>query len=299
MFRWTALFGVCLSIAALLVQCKPSATRNAGAVVYCVTIQPLRAILAELVKGRAEVVCLLPPGVSPHTYEIRPSDASAAENARVLFYVDDSLDGWAAKLSAKKRISVFGMVPESMRHEYELGEHAEDEHVHSGMDAHFWTDPVTVSAVVDTLAGELSSADSDGSSAYAANAARFKTELAALDVELKTMLAPYVGRSVVLFHPSFGYLLHRYGISVAAVVEPSPGKEASPQFLNEVIEAVKKSGVHAVFSEPQLPKRPAEIVAESAGVKVLVLDPNGGSEGRGTYADLMRYNARTIVEALK
>ena len=48
----------------------------------------------------------------------------------------------------------------------------------------------------------------------------------------------------------------------------------------------------------KLGDRAARVIAAEAGVAVAVLDPVGGVEGRQTYEEMLRYNARTIVEAL-
>jgi len=54
-----------------------------------------------------------------------------------------------------------------------------------------------------------------------------------------------------------------------------------------------------VLTEPQLARRPAEVVAEAAGVRCYEMDPLGGVPGRETYSELLRYNARVLVEALQ
>ena len=104
---------------------------------------------------------------------------------------------------------------------------------------------------------------------------------------------------MVLFHPSFLYLLKRYGMKYAGSIEPIPGKEASPQYIIEVTKRIQDLKVRAVFTEPQLARRPAEIVSESAGVPLFELDPNGGTQGKMTYEELMRYNAGVFAKALK
>lgn len=158
---------------------------------------------------------------------------------------------------------------------------------------------MVVAALLPKLLEQLSSLDPEGAAQYAKNTDAFAAELAALDAELKQVLAPLEGKPVVLFHLSMQYFLHRYGLGLAGVVEPSPGKEATPRFLESVIETVRRTGAKAVFTEPQLPRRPAEAVAQSAGVALAELDPYGGLPGRETYAALLRYNAQALRSALE
>lgn len=281
---------------------------------FAATIQPLAAILRELARDRAEIVRLAPPGASPHTYEPRPSDVRAAQGAAALFYVGASLDGWAARLPAKKKIEVFPLLPESYRLSYSedpFGEHegaahvSEHDHEHAhehdaGLpDAHFWSDPLAVKALLPGLARELGSLDPEGKLEYEANARAFAERLDALDKELAAALAPVRGRAVILFHPSLQYFLKRYGLQLAGTIEPFPGKEPPPRYLAGVKERLGKAGARAVFTEPQLPPRPAEIVAEAAGVKLFELDPYGGARGDDDYATPLRLNAEVLLKALR
>ncbi|MEO8377422.1 MAG: metal ABC transporter substrate-binding protein [Candidatus Sumerlaeota bacterium] len=263
---------------------------------YAVTIQPLKMILAELTAGRAEVVAIIPPGASPHTYEPRPSDLRTARDALFFFSVSDHLDAWAAKLPNENSARVIDLLPASAREFFPDGVE-EDERAAAGgavVDPHFWTDPLTVAALLPPLTAKLCEIDPQGAATYAANEIKFAATLRALDEETKSNLAPLRGRAVFLFHPSFLYLLNRYGISYAGSVEDIPGKEGSPSRLIAIIEAVKKQHIPAIFTEPQLPRAPAEVIAEGAKVKLAELDPNGGVPGRMTYAQWLRYNVGVL-----
>ena len=104
---------------------------------------------------------------------------------------------------------------------------------------------------------------------------------------------------MVVFHPSWVYFLDRYGLDTVAVLEPLPGKEPTPRHLKEVIDAARARDVKLIITEPQLPPRPAEIVAEATGLAIVELDPLGGVEGRITYAEWLLGIAHTLREALE
>jgi len=267
------------------------------------TIPPLAFLLEELAGPAVRVPALLPPGASPHTYEPRPSDVRAVRSAGALFYVSSTLDGWATRLPARTVISVLDLVPAAYRRSFpEPGGRSESDGASAhaeGTDPHFWTDPVTVAAMLPALADALRTLDPEHGGAYAANADRFGRVLRDLDVELRQTLAPAAGRSFVLFHPSFGYLFARYDLVVAGIVEPSPGREPTARDVERLVLSARDAHVSAIFTEPQLPRRPAEVVAESAGARVVELDPLGGGPGRESYVALLRFNARAIAESLE
>ena len=153
--------------------------------------------------------------------------------------------------------------------------------------------------MLPALADRLAAIDPDGQTQYRENATRFAAQLDDLNKQVEEIVAPIRGASVVSFHPSVCYFLKRYGLVYAGSIESFPGKEPTPRYLERVIKALQKSGAKAVFTEPTLPKRPAEAVAEAAGIAVGELDVEGGKEGRQTYGELILYNARQLNVALK
>ena len=282
----------------------PSLSPGGKGIVYVTTVHPAAEILKKVVGDRAEVVRLLSPTDSPHTYEPTPRDREKVERATGLVYVAEDLDGWIARFPAKKKVELLKLLPREhilfMKEHHREEHHGEEGEEHGDVaDPHFWTDPLAVKAILPNLVKALSELDPDGSEIYRANAERFAAELDALHEELSRTLEPVKGRPVILFHPSFQYLLKRYGLEMAGVIEEFPGKEASPRYIEEMKRLIQSSGAKAVFTEPQLNPRPAEVVAGEAGVKLFLLDPLGGVEGRNTYAELLRYNAGILLDALR
>jgi ABC-type Zn uptake system ZnuABC Zn-binding protein ZnuA len=269
----------------------------AGQPRYAATGPPVAAILREIVAGRTEVATIVPPGASPHTFEPRPSDLRAVETAAALFSVSRQFDGWAVRMPAAQTFETFAWVPQGSR--LSAYANAGSDHDHGPYDPHFWTDPLVVKEVLPHAQRVLCGLDPPGCPAYEANTRRFGAELDALHREVAATLAPVRGRPVLLFHPSLLYLLKRHGLVLVGVVEPFPGKEPTPKYLASLLETIRKAGVKAVFTEPQLPSRPAQVVAEASHTRLYVLDPYGGVEGRTRYADVVRYNARVLAEALR
>jgi zinc transport system substrate-binding protein len=296
-FRLLCLCTLLLAIAGAL---------GAEPVRYVATIHPVRMILEPVVEGRATVDVLLPPTASAHTWEPKPSDARRVADARALFTVDPSYDGWAGGLGHRNTVALFPMVPEPQRHGFGCAGHGhghdhghDHDHAEGSPDPHFWPDPTAVRSMLPALVERLSALDPEGAATYRANAQALDKELVALDAELASTLAPVRGRGVVLFHPSILYLLNRYDLRLAGVVEELPGKEPSPRHLSELAKKLRKAEARAVLAEPQLNPRSAEVVAEAAGVKLGLLDPIGGVPGRMTYAELLRDNAKTLRTALE
>jgi zinc transport system substrate-binding protein len=262
---------------------------------YVTTIYPFAAILVPVLEGRADVEHLLPSGASPHTHDLRPSEVRMAAQSTALLYGAPHLDEWATGMDAPAHVALLDLLPASQQ----LMLPGPDGAPTDDLDPHFWTDPLAVRALLPALADTLCTLDEDGCSHYQANADSFARALDALDTELRQILASVQGARVMLGQPFFQYFLRRYGVALVAVVEPVPGREATPRRLRRLADEAKAAGVTALFVQPQLPANAARAVAETAGLPVVDLDPLGGSLTQPTYAELVRTNARTIREALE
>jgi zinc transport system substrate-binding protein len=273
---------------------RAGAETPAGAPRFVTTIPPMADVLSRIAGERAEVSWLLPAGASPHTHEPRPSDVRKTESALALFYVDERLDGWAARLPAPKRIRILSLVPDSLLLEFP-GEDAA--HGHGiGIDPHFWTDPATVRAAVPALAAELARLDPDGAPLYERNAAALSARLDSLDRAIAERIAPARGKAVILTHPFLCYYLHRYGIPLAATIEVIEGKEPTAKDIARVVEAAGANRAVLILASPELSRRAADLIAESTGLRVRMVDPLGGVRGLETLDDILLRITDGIVE---
>ncbi len=272
----------------VLVACGGESPSSSQGPRFVTTIPPFGMVLAPVVEGRGTVETLLEPGATPHSYDPTPSDLRAATNATALVYGADHLDGWAADLSAERRLSLVNLLPPATQRTFD-GE---------TVDPHFWTDPQAVTALLPVLADTLCTLDAQGCSTYRANADSFATALAALDTRLQSMMAPVHDVPVLLAQPFFRYFLDRYGPRLVGVVEPRPGAEPTPRQLQALVQTAEASGAKAILTQQHLSPRAAQAVAESAELPLVPLDPLGGTSGRDTYRALLLDNARILRDSL-
>lgn len=289
-----------------------------------VTINPYADLVQQVAGDRADVVTLLPPGASPHAFDPTPSQAAQLAKADLIL-MNGGLDSWLNRLvdAVAPHTPVLVMMDaidfvarEGHDHDDELhepaGEHTEPDHDHEGdqehdghgqampafANPHIWLDPVLAAEAVGAIASALAQVDPAGADMYAANAQGARQELLALHDRLADLLAPVAGAAFVPFHDAWVYFAARYDLHIVVTLEPFPGREPSPRYIAEAVQALRDSGAKAIFAERQLGRRSADVVAQSAGVQVAVLDPLGGAPGPITYEQLLLENARAIVAAL-
>lgn len=259
------------------------------------SLHPYYSLLEHLVLEDANVIRLLPPGASPHTFDPTPRDVARLAEAD-LVVLNGGLDEWLNDLvAASGREVTVAEVLELVPFTPLAGQEADE---HASVNPHVWLDPRLMIELVPELSLRLSELDPANAEDYEANAQALIADLTALDKELEEMLRPVKDKAFVPFHDAWPYFARRYGLNLVVEIEPAPGREPSPRYLSEALSLIAESGAEAVFSEVQLPTRPAEVVADNAGVPLYLLDPIGGGDTTESYHDLLRHNAQVIADAL-
>ncbi|GEM44907.1 metal ABC transporter substrate-binding protein [Deinococcus cellulosilyticus] len=272
-----------------------------------VTIQPYYSIIKNIAGDRAEVTRMVPVGASPETFSPAPADIKTLSRAQLVFMNGLGLDEWLTGViknsGTKAKVLEFGEVLKfkpilAEEHAGETEEEHHDEHGHEGTDPHIFLDASLMALAATRAGAELARVDPKNAAYYQQRAKAENQKLLKLHAELKSTLGQVKGQNIVTFHGAFNYFARAYGLKVAAAIEPFPGKEPSARYVTDVVKLIRSKKVKAVFAEPQLPETAAKTIAESAGVKLFVLDPEG-SKLSSDYYGMMRYNRDTLLKALK
>jgi ABC-type Zn uptake system ZnuABC Zn-binding protein ZnuA len=284
---------------------------------------------------KVELTTLVGPNGDAHTFEPAPSDNAELAEADVVFENGLGFETWLDDLyessnSGAPRVVVsrdvetlqFSEEEHGEEHGEEAGhadEHAREErgaeehdveeghdHEHGETDPHVWHDPTNAVLMAESIRDALAEADPGNARAYERNAEEYVRELEDLDSEVAGRVEGIPEKNRVLFtsHDTFGYFAERYGFGVDTALasvstdasDPSAGETA------ELVEEIEASGVPAIFAENVSTTGLMERIAAEAEVELaptLYTDALGEPESEGdTYVGMMRYNARTVAEAL-
>ncbi|WP_424949732.1 metal ABC transporter solute-binding protein, Zn/Mn family [Deinococcus sp.] len=269
------------------------------------------SVIADFVKvvggSRIALLTLVPANADTHTYQPTTRDVQKLSQAKVLFINGANLEPWLPRLigSAPGVRVVTLSSGVKLRRASELV--AEGLPAEGNFDPHTWWNPQNVSVYVGTIGAELGRLDPAGKTVYAANAAAYRKQLAALDTFARAQFAriPASQRQLVTNHDALGYLAQRYGFRVVGQVTQglSTEREPSAQELAQLVRGVKASGARAIFTENTVNARLAAALSSETGVKIappLYTDALGapGSDG-DSYLKMFRHNVAVIVAALK
>ncbi len=299
------------ALGTLVAGCASEATRAPGPLRVVTTT----AILGEFTRGvagpDASVVSLIPAGSDPHSFEPPSQVARDIAAADVIVVNGYHLEGNLLEVVAENRRSSAAVVVASTGLPALSGAHedGDEERPPEGLpapavdegDPHMWLDPELAARYVENIAAALASADGAHADAYRERARIQAERLRALQRELATTLAPIPPehRRIVVFHDAFAYFARSFGFEVAAGVLPGDGgREPSARDVAELVSLVRREGVPAVYKEPQFPSGVLDAVARETNVRVLELYSDAFGGAVGTYEEMMRANARALVQGL-
>ena len=247
-------------------------------VLIAVSIPPQAWFVSQIAGGKADVLILVPPGQNPHNYEPTPRQIQSLSKAKAWI-----LSGAEFEITLRPKIEslfpdlliVDGTKGVEFRYltEHEHHDCDDHDHAHSSLeiDRHTWLGKEPAVLLVHHIFNTFIFLDGENEDFYLSNFFDIIDEINIVFDELGTELAPLRGKSVFVYHPSFGYFLDSFGIVQEAV--ETGGKEPTPRQLNDLMEKINQEKPAAVFVQAQFPVNAAKTLADAAGAKVIELDP--------------------------
>jgi zinc/manganese transport system substrate-binding protein len=303
---------VALLLTAIVAACGSDSDDGSGVTVTATT--GILADITERVAGDdAEVEQLIPDSASPHDFSLSAQDRAEVEDSALLVTNGADLEAGIPideididSYALSDHVGELLPFEEAGEHAHEEGAPEEDEHSeeeeHGGEDPHVWMDPTRVAAALPSLADALAEADPEHADAYRRRAAAYAGELMALDKQIASSLEsiPPQGRELVTSHDALGYFADRYRLEVVATPFPASGPEAeaSAQSVQEVEDAIERTGVPAVCAEESDDPQVLEQIAERTGVEIvdgLLVESPGDA---GSYEEMLLRDAQLISAAL-
>lgn len=249
------------------------------------SIKPLQLIAAAIQDGAGTPDVLLPPGASPHSYALRPSDVRRLREAQLFYWIGPDMEMFLDKpLQARSAPSVAlqempGMhlrtfVDFSHMAEADYADHDHD-HRPGSIDAHLWLLPANAQLIAARMADDLVIADPANAGRYQANLKAFDERMEQLDARLKQRLAPLVGKPYFVFHEAFDYFEEAYGLRHAGVFALSADVQPGARHVAAMRAELQKSGPACIFSEPPIRPRLADTLSAGLPVRLAELDDLG------------------------
>lgn len=248
--------------------------------------------------------CLIDYDQDPHTYEAKPSDRKAIEDADAVFYAGLNFEPSIVEMSEATKTPA----PKIPLHEKATANviQVDEENGEKAPDPHVWHDINNGKEMVKLIGDTLAQVDPDNADTYKTNAEKYNTKLDRLDTWIKQQIAliPADKRNLVTTHDAMSYYARAYGLTVeGTLLGLTTEEQPTATKVKELSEEIKSKGVPTVFAELTANDKVLKVVAKQAGVEVtpkpLIADGIGAKgTPEGSYTGMIEHNTCIIVKGL-
>ena len=283
-----------------------------------VSIKPFHSLVSAIMQDVSEPLLLINGNNSPHSYALRPSSAENLQQADLVFWGGEILEGFLTKplqsLASRARLvslqetAGLRLLPLRsgigwQKHETDsTNDHsAEDETTStSGTDPHIWLDPYNAKIISAKIVEILTAMDPQNAQSYRINGEKYGLRLELLDRKLKAEMTKVAETPYMVFHDAYQYFEKRYQLNVIGAVTLHLGYGSSVRRLKTVRKTIKKEKIRCIFSEPQFSPKLLQTVTAGTNVKQGTLDPLGAGleSGPELYFILLNNLSHNISSCL-
>lgn len=262
---------ILLAAVVLMCSCTSSTKRSGTGRVITVSIVPQKAFVQKIAGNDFEINILAPPGTSPETGSLLPSQLKNIAGSDLWFrmgYLEIEY-AWQDKIAQANPNMKIVDLSEGLDLITESHEHGKKVH-EGGVDPHTWLSPTMVKQMAEKITEELALVNPDRADVYNLNCLEFAKEIDRLDYDIKNLLREYQGRKIVIFHPSLSYFTRDYGLVQYSL--ETGGKEPTPQTMAEVVRMAKAENIKVIYVQSDFDQDNATVFAEEMKGRVIVLD---------------------------
>jgi zinc transport system substrate-binding protein len=257
----------------LLAACQ--SRTNETAHVVSVSILPQKYFVEQIAGNLLQINVLVPPGSSPHNYEVLPSQMK--ELARSKTWLQIGLltfeDAWNEKLADINKDLLIVNCSEGISpiagsdHDHESDGHQHTE----AYDPHVWLAPAEVKILAKNTLSALSKCFPDHASEFEKNYAAFIQKIDLLTEQIGQKLTPLKNRNILIFHPALAYYARQFQLEQVPI--ELDGKEPSPKHMKEMVDLAHTQNIRVIFIQKEFDPAFAQQMAHEINGEVLVIDP--------------------------
>ena len=268
---------------------KPDKDIDEEKIRVVVSILPQAEFVESVGGDKVEVTVIIPPGASPHTYELNPGQLEEISKAKIYITVGSGIGFelvWTSKIIEMKREMLIvdcskgvELIEESHKNDEDFeNEHGYDKEAeevykskHNNIDPHIWLSLKNAKIMVENIYKGLIQIDSGNQNYYEKNKDNYLEELDRLDDEISQLLSKKKNRKIMVFHPAWAYFAKDYGILQISIEEE--GKEPTPKGIENLINQAMEYDIKIIFASPEFSAQSAETIAREIGGSVALVSP--------------------------
>lgn len=233
-----------------------------------VSIVPQETFVKAVGGDLVEVVTMIPSGQSPENFQPTPDLLQKFSKSKIYFSIGVPTENSSILPKAKDLNSSLKIIN---LHKEVAKVYPDREFAPGKRDPHIWLSPKRTKAMINIIKEELSKIDPRNESIYEKNANEYVKQLDKIDNDIKSYLTNLKNKSIIVYHPAFGYFCDDYGLNMIALEEE--GKESSPQDLQKIIDMSKEKEIKTIFYQAEIDSKQAKTFADEIGGKTELIAP--------------------------
>lgn len=243
-------------------------------------------LVKNLVKDKADITMLIPPGVEPHSFEPLPKNILEVKKAPLFFYIDKTLEPWAYDINQNTAFA--------------LGQS-----LTTPQEKHIWMDFDKAFLMTQKASEDIKVKYPSLTTEIQTNLPIFQKEITALKTAYSTQLANCKTRDIYhIGHLAFGAIAKNYNLNFKPLVNSSESQEPSPKDILEMIKQIKEKNIKYIFTEEALPPDMAALIASQTDTETLMLYTiehitKEEFDKQISYQDFMYKNLENLVKGLE
>lgn len=241
---------------------------NSSKISVAVSIVPEETFVKAVGKDLVDVTTLIPSGQSPETFQPTPDLLEKFSKSQLYFSIGVPTEQTSILPKAKDlnpNVKIIGL-DKQVRNVYP------DLDISNGMrDPHIWLSPKRVKLMITSIKDELCKLDSSNKDFYEKNAKEYIDSLDKIDKEIASSLKNCKNKSVIVYHPAFGYFCDDYNIKMISLEKE--GKESTIKNLQDTIKYAQKNNIKIVFHQAEVDSKQAKTFADEIDGNTKLIEP--------------------------
>jgi len=259
--------------------------------------------MAEFTKAiggdKVEVSTIIPDGVEPHDFELKPENMKQLATAQVFVYNGFGMEPWAQQAidAAKNDKLVTVVATEGV----EAIKNTDPEEIkeHGAEDPHAWLSLKNAKIEVKNIKEALVKADPKNKDYYEKNYTEYVAKLDAMIKKYEAEFAKAPHKNFVTGHAAFAYLCRDFGLEQNSVEDVFAEGEPNAAQLAELIAYAKENHITTIFAEEMASPEVSKTLAQEVGAKVETIYTIESNEDDKTYLQRMDENLTKILASLQ
>jgi len=278
----------------------PGQAANADKLKIVTTTTDIKDLVMSVGGRHVQVESIAAPSQDPHSIELKPFQIDRLKKADLVIRIGLDHEPWLSRIKMTKQVLDASVGVPLLQAETPRLRVERRAHSHAFGNPHYWLDPENAKPITASIVEALGKLDPAHKAEYEKNRMDFIGKLDARLKAWKEALAPYRGTKVVVMHDSWPYFAARFGLSIVAAAEPTPGVPPSPSELAKLFERMRQHNVRFLIADPSSNPTLVKQVAEKGLAKEIILLPSVGAGPEATdYISLFEVNVQRLLKAVK